>query len=74
MYTIVNYDAWWKYPKTFNDFNTAYMMYELLGDINSSIEFFDFETETRQVVWDKTFERREDGTKAIPCECTNRLQ
>lgn len=57
MYNIVNYDLWWKYPKSFSDFMSAFLVYNKLSDINSSIEFYDFESNTRQIVWDNSFER-----------------
>jgi hypothetical protein len=49
---ITNYDRFWNYGKTFKDFKTALMIYEILNDDTNIIEYFDDKYE-RQVVWSK---------------------
>jgi hypothetical protein len=51
MYVICNYDWWWRYPRTFNDFHTAYMKYELLNDETNIIEHHT--KDGCEVVWNK---------------------
>ncbi len=55
MYILVNYDSNWKYPKFFNTFNDAFMMYELLNDPFIIIEYFD-ENNEKQIVWKNEYE------------------
>lgn len=55
MYYIVNYTTFQRYPKTFNNFNDAFMRYELLNDPYNIIEYFD-EEYNKQIVWKKDFE------------------
>ena len=73
MYFIVNYDSWQKYEKSFSDFQSAFMIWELLGDINNKIEFID--EDVREIVYEKSFEEvyLDHGRKYI-CECVRRIQ
>jgi len=52
MYMITNYDRFWNYGKTFTDFKTALMIYEILNDDTNIIEYFGKGYE-RQIVWSK---------------------
>lgn len=55
MYIIVNYDRWWKYPQTLDNFNSAFMLHQLIGDENNIIEYYNKNYE-REVVWSKKME------------------
>jgi len=73
VYLISNYDKWWKYEKVFSNFKSAFMVYQCLNDKYNTIEYIDFETGIKQVVWDKTYEENNlDGI--IQCECSRRIQ
>ena len=73
MYFITNYDAWWKYEKSFTDFKSAMMIYDCLGDINNSIIYVDMESGVKQIVWDKSIEENYLN-ESIPCECSRQIQ
>lgn len=60
MYVIVNYDWWQKYPKTFNDFDTAFVVHQA-ADPQAIIEYWG--DNGREVVfdpeWEKSYEKGE---------------
>lgn len=55
MYIVVNYKSFIKYPKTFYKFNDAFMVYQLLNDLDNIIEYYDDEF-NRQIVWCDEYE------------------
>lgn len=52
---IVNYQDNYKYHKTFNNFISAFMIYEILNDECNIIEHYD-KNYNRTVVWKKEYE------------------
>lgn len=55
MYVIVNYDTFQKCNEVFDDFTSSLAYWEENHDINSVIEFHNSETNSVEVVWDKTY-------------------
>jgi len=61
IYKIVNYDKWRSYPRIFNNFKDAFMIYELLGfeDEGHFIEYY--EGDFKEVAYDpKWLEKQEE--------------
>lgn len=56
MYIIANYDRNWKCDKTYNNFNDAFMKYQILNDNRAVIEHIDFKTYKKTVVWSSAYE------------------
>lgn len=56
MYKIVDYDAFWSYPKAFNTFSAAFSVYNTISDRPGTIiEHYDIKNQKKEVVWDPSW-------------------